>query len=327
MPSSNWKIITKNVDPNDPQAARLLDEAIAAAPPEFVGADGVPEDTVHMLPRGVVRDRCRLCGNIAELTREHIPPKSSGNKERHLKRTLDDWLEHGTEDEKIKGKTEQGGIFGYTLCRSCNSLTGRLYGNEYKVWTEQANSIFNGFEAGTLGTLDQMIGPFGWNVQFGDKKHGVKPGAMIRQVLSCMCSLSGSWDLAGRYPEIRRIVLEQSAEAMPKGVELGLSLYLGPRIRISGPQLRVDMKTATWRWVQEIAYPPFSFQLVIASNNDDPGLGLMMNEWTLLAPGDQRIIEGVSRVGFGWSPYIGDYRSRGEINGTATRATDGVQND
>ena len=50
-----------------------------------------------------------------------------------------------------------------------------------------------------------------------------------------------------------------------------------------GPQLRVDLKTETWRWCQEIAYPPFAFLFVIASNKANPGLGLMMHDWTTLA--------------------------------------------
>ena len=137
---------------------------------------------------------------------------------------------------------------------------------------------------------------------------------MVRQVLSCMCSLSGPWDLAGRYPEIRHIVLEQSVEKLPERMEIGIALYAGPKVRISGPQLRVNVESGTWRWCQEIAYPPFAFLMVIASNKEKPGLGLMIGDWTTFAPSAQKHFKGAFEIGFGWSPYPGDYRSRAAIN-------------
>ncbi len=315
----NWKIVVKDIDPHHPKMKKLFDEAITAAPKGFIvtNAEGenAPEDTVAMLPRRALRGRCRLCGQETELTKEHIPPKSSGNKERHTTLTFEDWLRDRLEDNpEAKHTVEQGGIFGYTLCKNCNSMTGTLYGNEYKRWVELAKKLINGYGHGIVPKLDSLPGPFGENITFGNKKDGaVKPGALVRQVMSCMCSLSGSWDLAGRYPAIRRIILEQSIESLPEGMELGMFIFFGPRVRIHGPQLHIDAKTETWRWVQEIAYPPFAFQLVIASNKKDPGLGLLIDNFTELSPDKQQYFSGIIELGFGWSPYPGDYRSKTAI--------------
>ena len=49
------------------------------------------EDVIKVLPRKPVTGRCRLCGQEAVLTKEHIPPKSSGNKRTARSRSLDDW--------------------------------------------------------------------------------------------------------------------------------------------------------------------------------------------------------------------------------------------
>jgi hypothetical protein len=318
--SSKW-IVSTDINPEDPKIRSLLDDAIAGAPSDFIRIDAsgniVTEDTIQMLPRKPLRGKCSLCGKETDLTKEHIPPRASGNKERTQKHTLDDWLQKGLDDTRDKHHpTQQGGIWGYTLCRYCNSLTGTLYGNEYVAWAQRAKDIMDGFEPGTFSQLDNMTGPFGWNAIFGSKEVGsVKPGAMVRQVLSCMCSLSGAWDLAERHPEIKRIILEQSEEALPKGIELGMHLYVGPMARISGPQLMVNVKEGIWRWCQEIAYPPFAFLLVIASNKKDPGLGLMMGDWTSIGPSEERYFEGVVEVGFGWTPYPGDYRSKAQISG------------
>jgi len=315
----SWKIVAKDVDPSDPIMKKLFDEAIAAAPSGYVkiNKEGeiVSEDTVAMLPRHPVTGKCRLCGQEAELTKEHIPPKSSGNKQRHTKLTFDDWMKHHLEaDTKSKHTIEQGGIFGYTLCRKCNSLTGKLYGNEYKNWVIRANKMIEGFGSGIAAQLNQLNGPFGEEINFGTKEDGgVRTGALVRQVLSCMCSLSGSWDLAERHSVLRRIILEQSTEALPDSLELGMSIYFGPRVRIQGPQLRVDAKTGIWRWFQEIAFPPFAFLMVVASNSKEPGLGLLINRMTEVHPDIRQNFTGIIELGFGWSPYPGDYRSEAAI--------------
>lgn len=316
-----WKILAKDFDPNDVEIEALFDEALAATPAGFVKPDEngnmVSENTVALLPRHPAKGRCRLCGQEGDLTKEHIPPKSSGNKERHTNLTLDDWLRDKLEaNSKTKGPIEQGGIFGYTLCRRCNSLTGTLYGTEYKEWVNRANKMIDGFGPGMVATLNQMPGPFGENLDFGCKEDGgVKPGAFVRQVLSNMCSLSGSWDLAGRHPTLRRIILEKSLEKLPDELELGMSIYFGPNVRTHGPQLRVDKKTKTWRWLIEIAYPPFAFLMVIASNSKEPGLGLLIDNMTEVTPETRQKFMGTVEMGFGWSPYPGDYRSEAAIKG------------
>lgn len=315
-----WKIATKDVNPNGPKIKQLFDEAVVAAPDGYIKIDSsgnnVTEDTVAMLPRKPIKGRCRLCGQIDDLTKEHIPPKSSGNKQRHTNLTFDDWLRDKLEEDNPEAKhtVEQGGIFGYTICRSCNSLTGKLYGNEYKKWVEFAKKKIDSFGNGIVPQLDSITGPFGENFTFGSKEDGsVKPGAFVRQVLSCLCSLSGSWDLAERYPAIRRIILEQATEPLPQGMELGMFIFFGPRVRVHGPQLKIDANTLTWRWVQEIAYPPFAFQFVIASNNPQPGLGLLIDNFTMLKPETEQYYSGLIEMGFGWSPYPGDYRSKTAI--------------
>ncbi len=319
MNSRNWKIITKDVNAADSRGKALFEEAWAAAPPDYVSIDtsreSMSDNSIEMLPRSRLKGFCRLCGQEADLTKEHIPPGSSGNIGRHEKYNLDDWLKRGFAHEKVKRRVKQGGIFGYTLCRECNSLTGKLYGNEYKRWVEKAKSIITRFEPSTIAELDQHVGPFDWKVAFGSKEEGaVKPGAFVRQILSCMCSLSGTWNLPGRHPEIKRIILEQSVEQLPTGVDLGMSLYLGPKMRIVGPQLVVEVKTGTWKWCQEIAFPPFAFLLILASNKEDAGTGLMIGEFTMLAPDKEQYFSGIAEVGFGWTPYPGDYRSKASIN-------------
>ena len=88
-----------------------------------------------------------------------------------------------------------------------------------------------------------------------------------------MCTLSGSWNLAECHPEVRRIILESSLEPLANNLALGAALYYGPRIRIMGPTMRVKPTTRSWRWLMEMAYPPFAFLMILDSNLNDPALG------------------------------------------------------
>jgi hypothetical protein len=204
----------------DPEVQRLADEALAAAPAGYIN----DEDVIGHLPRKPVTGKCRLCGATDSLTKEHMPPRASGNTQRTQKQSLDDWINSPVAGiSPSKGRIRQGGIFGYTLCRTCNSFTGTHYGGEYKRWTEKANEVLGRIN---IPALDKELGPFGDKVKFGSKTDPIYPGAFVRQVLSCMCSLSGTWDLAEKHPVLRRIILDQSTESLPKKLDVSVALFL-----------------------------------------------------------------------------------------------------
>ncbi len=301
-----WKIYTKNPELLDEGVDKLWQEGFAAAPQRYTS-----ENTPDFFPRHSVNSRCRICGKTESLTKEHIPPKESGNKLRTEKYSMSDWVSSEDARNIGKGAVRQGGIFGYTLCRSCNSLTGTRYGGEYQRW---AYSGYKVLEALPLDEINARRGPFAQKIQFGTKEHPLHPGALARQVLSMMCSLSGSWDIAETYPIIRSLILSDELTKLPTNLDLGMLLYAGPRSRIAGPQFEINLEQKSWRWVMEIAYPPFAFALVLASNVKEPLDGIIMNDWTTKGPKEPIVFAGEIEIGFGWSPYPGDYRTLAHIN-------------
>lgn len=105
--------MAKDIDPTDPEVKRLFDEALQAAPSSYVkiavNGDISSEDTVAMLPRRPLQGQCRLCGKVTNLTKEHIPPRASGNKERLTHLSFDDWLRDRLEENpNAKHLIEQG---------------------------------------------------------------------------------------------------------------------------------------------------------------------------------------------------------------------------
>lgn len=228
---------------------------------------------------------------------------------------MGDWLERDDLGELRGGTHTQGGIRGYTLCGPCNSKTGELYGEEYKAWAIRGFQILS--QLPHPAEIDAEPEQKGASIEF----RYVRPGRFVRQVLSCMCSLSADWDLAGQYPEIRSAVLDGQAGPMPAGLRLGMDLYAGRDSRYFGPQLRLR-GDGEWAWVIGFDCPPFGFQLSLASNIAEPDVGIIMNEMTKLTSAQVAdSFEAEFMVGFGWTPSIGDYRSRGMIESDAPPAS------
>lgn len=288
-------------------AARVgWEEAMSHAPAGWADTGGAV-----MLPRGPLTGQCRICGKAAKLTKEHIPPRGVGNKGQYRGHSLSDWLERepGTLDLG-KGTPQQGGIWGYTLCKGCNDLTGQRYGSEFRAWAARSWHLLD--QAGSPRVADVNPRPFGIAFTFGGPEDGgVAPGDFIRQVLSCMCSISGPWNLAERYPVIRRMILDRECGTLPAPLTLHLGFCFGPASRICGPQLSVDSVTGEWAWLMELTYPPLSLMMVLASNHEVTSQGVDITAFTEIEPRRRMKFEVPDGViaGFSWSPYPWDFRS------------------
>ncbi len=284
------------------QAEPLIvpDEALAAAPPA-VAAGGT-----KLLPRQPLSGPCRLCGTSKQLTREHIPLKAAGNIQTHVSHSFEDWLARSEDDELPGGVIEQGGIWGRTLCASCNSLTGQWYGEEFVGWVARAEKILRQLPHPEEMTAKESSPAV--EVEFG----GVRPGAFVRQVLSLMCSVAGPWALADRHPVIRSIVLDKAVASLPAGMSMSLALYQGPGARIAGPALEIDQSTGDWRWVVEVAHRPFAMLMVLATNTEPPPL-LEISQLTEIPPDQKANYQATMNIGFGHTPYPGDYRTQASV--------------
>lgn len=299
----SWIAIAKSPDAAMGVPRDLLKEALAVAP------DAVIRSAAPLLPLRSQSGQCQLCGRRAPLTKEHIPPRASVGNARTTSYSLCDYLEQDTLDI-AGGKPFQGGIYVFTLCRECNNGTGR-YGNEYKGWVIRAIKLIQQLDHPEQ--LTRKVGPQCAQVRFGSQADGgVRPGAFVRQALSMMCSISGDWDLAGQHQSVRDIVLDGRVGKLPEGLSLSLSLYLGPMIRISGPSLSVNLDSGLWRWVLEVARPPLALLMTLASNGEPTGV-LDISDLCEVSPERVASYSGTLEVGFGYTPWPGDYRSRAAI--------------
>lgn len=288
-----------------------MDEAMALAP-EGYGDDG----GVVMLPEVAEVGWCRICGDVAPLTKEHIPPRVVGNKGQHRTFSLAGSVNRpeGTLDLG-PGTPGQGGIWGYTLCKECNELTGQRYVREFRDWVGRAASILAAGPA--PGEVDAQVEPLGMAFGLGGAEDGgVAPGDFVRQVLAMMSTLSGSWRLNERHPIVREIILHGVPAPLPDDLRLSMTLTWGPHVRLIGPQFFLDADTGEWAWTMELTYPPISVLMVLASNHEIRMPGVEITRFSEVPPrqaGFSFETEGAVQVGFTWTPFPWDFRSSAAI--------------
>jgi hypothetical protein len=289
-----------------PEIKAALGEAMEHAPEGYGIGEGTP-----MLPRRRHSGRCRLCGETALLTEEHVPPRNSGNKGQYRSFTFQDWLDRASGGLDLgAGIKGQGGISGYTLCERCNSRTGGEYGSEYQGWAAFASDLLAQLP---LEDQSEKVAPYYMSFEV----EPVSPGRFVRQVLSMFASVSGDWWITDRMPEIRSIVLDGATAALPETVAIGLSFCAGPRARIVGPQLILNTGSLAWGWLMEVAHPPLAVSMLIVGSSGYELPGIDIGSFTL-EPIDREVrFQAEAQVGFTYSPYLLDYRSAAALGASA----------
>jgi hypothetical protein len=222
------------------------------------------------------------------------------------------------------GYPTQGGIWGYTLCERCNNFTGREYGSEHEKWVRAAGALLRALPERLSATGVQTEGPeealhyldeqLGW-ATFDVQLREVDGARFVRQVLSMMCSIAGPWMLTTQHPEVRRIVLEKERLALPRPLALVMNLQVGS-VRVIGPTLEIQ-NDGQWRWVCEVAYPPFALLMVLArSPTDTPVAGTSLAQLTEIPFGSGGLQAGY-QIGFAHTAYPGDWRTRAQVEADA----------
>lgn len=279
---------------------------------ELVGPVSDRETGEPLFPSEAFEGRCRICGKIALLTEEHLPPRGAFNKGRGRSPGLEELLGREDVDPPDTGVMEQGGVRGFMLCGSCNNYTGTRWSREYQEWARRAALALASVPGG-IAAVDAAVGFPGWDeLTF----KSVYPARYVRQVLSMMLSISGSSELGDRLPVLRRLVLGGDPEPLPEPVRLYMLIVAGPMARIAGGpdgQLWVDLEARARRRVLAVDFPPLAHTMIV-EGNPAPELGVdisTLTEYELDTRTDVSFKE--IPLGFTYKPWPTDYRSRGQL--------------
>ena len=206
-------------------------------------------------------------------------------------------------------------MWGYTLCEPCNNLAGRLYVPEYGRWARTAVNALADAHVNVY-KVDRQTAPVPGRLAIaGDP--GPRPGAFVREALAIMCSLSGPFDLADRFPQIRRITLDAATEPLPTGMSIGLALVLPPSARLVGPAAVIELDPPAWSWVIEMAHAPLAILLVLTSTRPVEHR-FDLSRYTLLRADEPAAVDVSIDLGFAYTVHAGDYRPRGALESLDT---------
>jgi hypothetical protein len=279
---------------------------------ELVDADDLRLEPGELLPSQPLEGPCRICGRVAMLTEEHIPPRGAYNRGRGRTPNVRDQLGNDELDPPDSGPFFQGGISGYVLCEPCNNTTGTRWARAYQDFAQRGVALLSGVPGGIAAVATQAGYP-GWDeIIFKD----VYPGRYVRQVISMMLGISGDASLSERFPELRRLALGGDPEPLTAPLRLYMQVFGGPAARyVGGPSgaLWVDLSSRTKRRVLQIDHPPLGHVLLV----DGPpaeGLGIDISSLTEHEVDRKAHLtfEGMP-LGFAYKPWPTDYRSRGQI--------------
>jgi hypothetical protein len=255
-------------------------------------------------------ERCRLCGTTDNMTFEHIPPKSAGNRDRVKMLGIDAWLgrDKATGRYGSRGRILQQGAGVKTLCRTCNSRAGKLYVPEMRRWVDFGfRALQNNREV--VDAADARVDPLGIGLRIKE----VRPGRFVKQMVTMLLAI-GPVGLVEGHPDLAAYAREPNRTTFPTGATLYLNFFLGPIARFVG-SAAVARDDGTTHVVTELAYSPFAYALVMGEHPDTPALPHCDITSFATAPIDRRAnVEMFMRCGYGHTPLPLDYRSAASVS-------------
>ena len=152
----------------------------------------------------MIKGICRLCGQHTDLSFEHVPPRTTSNKNtKYTSVDFEDYIKiKNPLKERPRGKIKQGGIGYNSFCTQCNSFLGSNYVPAYKRWVQGGFEILK-------------------NTEFFHHKYQIKevePLKILKQIISMFLAINGEWYLEA-YPELAHFVLNVEEKELPENIE------------------------------------------------------------------------------------------------------------
>jgi hypothetical protein len=249
---------------------------------------------------------CRVCGRITDLTFEHLPPSSIGNKGRAELLGIDEWLRRDASGTPERGRIVQRGSGAYTLCGPCNNRAGRLYVPELGRWSGMAMEGMANMKP-PLPDLDTALEPAYVTANFKQ----VKPARFLKQVVTMILALAAP-GFPPRNLDLQSFAQDPGWVSLPPNYQFYLALYAGPIARFNGGAgvMRLT-KEGDWAsaFTLELAHPPFAY--VLSVDEETPAIETgNISDFADLTIDQTADVEIALRVGFGHTPFPLDFRSK-----------------
>lgn len=206
-------------------------------------------------PKGI----CSIYGYETLMTFEHIPPENAFNDRPIVYRTLQELSKiKSIEDmDSVRGRQQQRGSGGYTLCRKCNNDTGFWYGNGYASWAQQGLEVL-----GKIGGQETMLAmPF-----------YIESLKVIKQIITMFFSLNNTLRL--QYPYLVTAILNKDFKYLSPEVQIYAFYTLSTRGRGCPALASGNFGSHSTHFFSETTHLPFGY---IMSLNSTPPVGDLCN--------------------------------------------------
>lgn len=184
-----------------------------------------------------VRGTCCICGQEADLTFEHIPPRAAFNRFNLRMYDFFGYLFHNNS----RYKAAQKGAGKFSLCSSCNNLTGEWYGAAYAEFASQGMAYYHRQSQGLLKV-----------------PYTIYPLRVLKQIISCFASVNGPlW--CQQNPTIKKFLLDPRERSFPPEIDIRMYMQEKGRIKFDGIAGQMNVQTGEHFVGSEWGYPPFSY--------------------------------------------------------------------
>lgn len=130
---------------------------------------------------------CKLCGELKDMSPEHIPPKKAFNSNKVTVLPFEEVIKTmaGSDGrmpwdiQGLRGSIQQGGYKKYCLCHSCNNNTGQWYMRSY---TDLAKTIHT-----MIGSENLSVGS-----SYSFKIHDLYPLRLYKAMMTMMCDINNN---------------------------------------------------------------------------------------------------------------------------------------
>ena len=203
----------------------------------------------HKMIKGI----CRLCGQDTNLSFEHVPPRTTFNKNtRYTSIDFEEYIKTKNPlKETPKGKTKQGGIGYNSFCKKCNSFLGSNYVTAYKRWVQ------GGFEI----LKDTEFYPHKYVIK------EVEPLKILKHIVSMFLAINGEWYL-NSFPELADFVSNPESKTLSSKFRVFTYLTRAEKVRYMHHVVHGNLALGTSVNCSEIAFPPYGCVLTMDFGGD-----------------------------------------------------------
>jgi hypothetical protein len=164
-------------------------------------------------------------------------------------------------DEVLRGRIQQRGAGGHTLCIRCNTTTGPWYGDAFKSFVWQAGRLLQ-----LSGGVVSLAHPY-----------YVFPLRVLKQIATMFFSVN-HLGFADRNPELARFVMNRESRFLPRDVRIFVFYNWEGRYRTVPLQAILDIRTRRRSFFTELVQPPLGYVLTLGTPPPDDRM-CEITEW------------------------------------------------